>query len=216
MIRIILPFYCLVSYFIGAIPFGFIVVKIVKGIDIRRFGSKNIGATNVARALGTPFFFVVFSLDMLKGFLPVFFLPSALSNFMTTAQCDRVLLFQVLCGVAVILGQIFPVYLKFKGGKGVAISIGVILALDFSTGLVMIGIWLILFVVSGYVSLSSIIAAISLPVIFLFLDKEPPQDKLLIAIFFLLIGIIVIVRHIPNIKRLLKGVETKIKWKKVF
>ena len=116
----------LAAYLAGSIPFGYLVVYWVKGIDIRTVGSGNLGATNVGRALGFRYFLLVFLLDMLKGFLPTLGFPMLVSRLSGAAPADL----PVAVALAAILGHTFPVYLKFRGGKGVATSVGTVLALD--------------------------------------------------------------------------------------
>ena len=117
-----------IAYLIGSLPFGFLVAKIFKGTDIRTQGSGNIGATNVARTLGAKWGILVFLLDAVKGFLPVWLLPRLLleGDDFTRMQMH----FEIICGVATVLGHIFPVWLKFRGGKGVATSAGVVLVIS--------------------------------------------------------------------------------------
>ena len=202
----------MLSYFIGAIPFGYVVAKLVKGIDIRQHGSNNIGATNVARVLGTPYFFVVFILDALKGFAPVFFITPIAYADVKCAICVSTL--YVSCATFALVGHIFPVYLKFKGGKGVATAAGIIFALNYMAGLIALGVWLVIFVIFGYVSLASIVAAIALPIAQILSDVSALGNRLPVTIFCILAGVIVIIRHRTNIKRLLQGTESRILWQK--
>lgn len=204
----------IISYFIGAIPFGYIIAKLVKGIDIREYGSKNIGATNVARILGVQYFFIILLLDMLKGFAPVFFIaPNACENYLMAQDLYKTLL-QVFCGTFALVGHIFPIYLKFRGGKGVATGIGIILALNYIVGTIVLGIWLLTLLISGYVSLSSIIASLTLPIVHITIDKSAFGDRISVTIFLFIVSIFVIIRHLSNIKRLIKGVENKLVWQK--
>src|SRR5690349_7602333 len=119
------------AYLIGAIPFAFVVVYAVKGIDIRAVGSGNVGATNAGRVLGFRFFVLVFSLDLLKGLLPTHYFPMAAAAISGTGVDGL----GVMVALATILGHNFPVYLGFRGGKGVATSLGALLALDWASSL---------------------------------------------------------------------------------
>jgi len=148
------------SYLVGSIPFGLIIAR-AHGKDLRSIGSGNIGATNVARALGRKWAFVCFVLDVLKGFIPMFaamLLVHRLSNETQSEQTVNIWLWLAV-GTAAILGHIFPVYVKFKGGKGVATSLGVALGLwPYYTicALIAFGIWLVFVLIWRYVSLASI------------------------------------------------------------
>src|SRR5262245_49604166 len=146
-----------VSYLIGAIPFGYLVYYAVKGVDIRTVGSGNIGATNVGRNLGFRYFVVVLALDALKGFLPTFGLPLGLKSVGATTTGDL----PVFLGLAAILGHNFPVYLHFKGGKGVATSLGALLALDPVACAAAAAGFFLLFVLTRYVSLASIVGSLA-------------------------------------------------------
>jgi len=188
----------LVSYLIGSVPFGLLLAK-TKGVDIREQGSGNIGATNVLRCLGKPLGITCFVLDVLKGYLPAALFP-------TLGNCAPE--FGILFGVAAILGHNFPVFLKFKGGKGVATSAGVLLGV--APQAVGLGIltWAIVFFVSGYVSLGSIIAALAVAA-----TGWVRYDSIT-ATALTLLGALAIYRHRANIKRLLAGEENKFERKK--
>jgi glycerol-3-phosphate acyltransferase PlsY len=194
------------AYLLGSIPFGLIIAK-AHGKDLRSIGSGNIGATNVARALGRRWAYLCFLLDMLKGLVPM--LASVFTGW------KPVILLTV--GIAAILGHIFPVYLKFKGGKGVATSLGVAFGLwPYYTicAFVALGVWVIVVLTWRYVSLASIVASIAFAVtLFLIVLLTPGWDfvnlwPLLIAAAA--IPLMVIIRHRENIKRLLAGTESKI------
>ncbi len=186
------------AYLIGSIPVGVILGK-MKGIDPRKTGSGNIGATNVMRAGGKALGIITLLGDAAKGFIPVIL--------------ARVLGFDVLIiaivGLAAFLGHIFPVFLRFKGGKGVATALGVYIAIG---PLVILGafiVFVIVFIIWRYVSLASIVGAIVIP-IGLYLAKAPLGFVVMAG----LIGIIVIIRHKENISRLIKGTENKLSFKK--
>ncbi|MDU3707900.1 MAG: glycerol-3-phosphate 1-O-acyltransferase PlsY [Staphylococcus lugdunensis] len=194
----------LLSYLIGAFPSGYVVGKLFFKKDIRQFGSGNTGATNSFRVLGKPAGFLVTFLDIFKGFITVFFpiwLPvyadGPLSTFFTHG---------LIVGLFAILGHVYPVYLKFKGGKAVATSAGVVLGVNPILLLILALIFFIILYLSKFVSLSSIIAAISCVV-----GAFVIHDYVLLGVS-LLVSVILIVRHRSNIIRIVKGEEPKIKW----
>lgn len=183
------------SYFLGSIPFGLLVGYLVKGIDIRTRGSGNIGATNVVRVIGKKWGVLVFILDFLKGFIPPF-----LAKFIFYGPNNYIYLFAALLAVS---GHIWPIFLKFKGGKGVATSLGsicglsVVLAKLWLVLLLSLGVWLIFFFVFRYVSLASLLLSISF-VIFSFVFSLPEE----VRFFFIIICAFIVIRHIKNIKNL--------------
>ena len=181
------------SYLLGSIPTGFLWAK-ARGIDIRTVGSGNIGATNVMRALGRGPGIAVLLIDAAKGFLPV---------FLTKGQGPTL---QIVCCLAVIAGHIWTCWLKFKGGKGVATSAGVLAAMLPLPMLCGLAVWGVVFAMSRYVSLASIIAAAALPVATWFLQCE-------FAWFTSLLGAVVIYKHKSNIQRLLAGTENRVRKK---
>ena len=185
-----------IAYLLGSIPFGLLISKIC-GIDIRFHGSKNIGATNVFRILGKKLGLLTFFLDALKGFIPTFLFPI----FIGTNNLDISALF----GVIAIIGHSFPIFLKFKGGKGVATSTGMLIGvvpLIFFIGLL---VWIILFLIFRYVSLASIIGTLTIT----FCSWFNNQSSLYLNILISLISILIIVLHRENIKRLINGTENK-------
>jgi acyl phosphate:glycerol-3-phosphate acyltransferase len=185
------------SYLIGAIPFGLFFTRLFSGVDVRTVGSGNIGATNVLRAAGKKAAVLTLLADGLKGFLPVFIARLLFNDDMITA----------LSAVAAVLGHNFPVYLKFKGGKGVATSFGVVLAVSPWTGVVALIAWLIAAVLWRYSSLSALIAFASYPLVTFTVPPQPskPYGSLSLFIFGM-----IYYRHRENIKRLISGSETKI------
>src|SRR3954463_13561751 len=156
------------AYLVGSIPFG-LIVGLAKGVDPRTAGSGNIGATNVARLLGRKFFFLVFFLDMLKSMVPMM-IASAIVHRIPPEQRDaQVYLLWLLVGFAAVLGHMFSVFLKFKGGKGVATSAGVMLGLfPYFTlpGVITVLVFIVVFVTFRYVSLGSIASAIAFPILY--------------------------------------------------
>jgi glycerol-3-phosphate acyltransferase PlsY len=182
--------YLIITYLLGSIPFGLIISKLF-GKDIRKEGSGNIGATNVARVLGKKAGLLVLILDMLKGFLPIYIAKSIFDIKLVS-----------LLAIASVIGHCFSIFLKFKGGKGVATAIGVLLALSSKTALIVIIFWLGVFLVSGYVSLASMLSASISWVIINFIENNVYYTY---AAF--IIGLIIILKHKDNLDRLLKGTE---------
>jgi glycerol-3-phosphate acyltransferase PlsY len=193
----------IISYFIGSIPFGFLITKIVKGVDIRQIGSGNPGATNVSRVLGKPYGILVFFLDMLKGFLPIFTFDLLSGSHGHDSSL-------ILCSVSVICGHTFPIFLGFKGGKAAATGCGVFLWLAPIPLLISVAVWLITISISRYISLGSIISSIILATSLILLGKDPFGQELYLTLFSVFMAILIIIRHKSNIKRLLNGTENKI------
>ncbi|HCW8619783.1 TPA: glycerol-3-phosphate 1-O-acyltransferase PlsY [Staphylococcus aureus] len=194
----------LLSYLIGAFPSGFVIGKLFFKKDIRQFGSGNTGATNSFRVLSRPAGFLVTFLDIFKGFITVFFplwLPvhadGPISTFFTNG---------LIVGLFAILGHVYPVYLKFQGGKAVATSAGVVLGVNPILLLILAIIFFIVLKIFKYVSLASIVAAICCVIGSLII-----QDYILLVVSFL-VSIILIIRHRSNIARIFRGEEPKIKW----
>jgi glycerol-3-phosphate acyltransferase PlsY len=200
------------AYLLGSVPFGVIIAK-AHGKDLRTIGSGNIGATNVSRALGRKWAYFCFLLDVLKGLV-----PTLLAVLLISFPPDITELLLVLAvGVAAILGHIFPVYLKFKNGKGVATSFGVALGLwPFYTvcALAAFVIWVVVVLTWRYVSLASLIASVAFPAALLLAILLVPDWQLAqlwpLLIAATVIPVMVILRHRQNIKRLLAGTENKI------
>ena len=202
----------IISYLVGGIPFGYLIA-VAKGIDIRTQGSGNIGATNVGRVLGKKYGLIIFILDMLKGFIVVFFVPAAVSsavNIPTTT--DNLLV--VLCGFCAVLGHAFPVYLKFKGGKAVATSFGVFIWLVPISIAIAFGVWLLTVIVTRYVSLGSIIGSMALVGAIVVVVNSPFGDNMYLTAMSVAVAIIIIARHTSNIQRIIAGTEKKVFSKK--
>jgi acyl phosphate:glycerol-3-phosphate acyltransferase len=197
-----------VCYFIGSFPSGYLIGR-TQGIDIREHGSKNIGATNVLRVLGKKWGYIVFFLDASKGFLSV-----KTGQWIAEGLGGSPTLGGVLAAVACILGHNFTIWLGFRGGKGIATSAGVFLAL-FQPMVVLIGlsVWFIVFFGSRFVSLASICAAISLPIAVVFFAGKKGHDFWLLLIFAVLAAALAILRHRTNIERLLNGTESRFRKK---
>ena len=190
----------LILYIIGSIPFGYILTKLFNLGDIRNIGSGNIGATNVLRTGNKTLAFVVLSLDILKGFLPLIILKN---YFLVTSSEITIYLIASLT----ILGHLFPIWLNFKGGKGVATYIGYLFAINYLLGLIFIFSWIIIAKINKYSSLASILSLLILPFSAMLLSYA----NITILLFFL-IGIIIISKHYSNILRLLNKTESKIKF----
>lgn len=188
----------LIGYFVGSIPTGYLIVKKKTGIDIRKVGSHSTGATNVSRVLGKKWFFIVMFLDMLKGFLPVLATKLVLANDI----CE------VCMALGIIIGHSHSCFLKGKGGKSVASGLGILLALDWVSGIVVFLVWAVIVQTTKYVSVGSIVAFI-IALVALWFCGAP--------MWYVLYGIIssgyIICRHRENIQRLLNHQENKISWK---
>ncbi len=184
--------YLIVTYLIASIPFGYIVGKIF-GKDIRKEGSGNIGATNVVRTVGKKAGILVLILDTLKGFIPVY-IAKNLINFPSR--------YVALVALVAILGHCFSMFMKFKGGKGVATGLGVMLAISVKTTQILLLFWLGVFLVSGYVSLASILTASISWLVFFVITKN-----FFYSYTILISAIIIILKHSSNIQRLLNGTE---------
>lgn len=187
---------CIVAYLLGSIPNGLVFGKLIWQVDLREHGSHNIGATNAWRTLGKGPGFLIFLLDFFKGFISVW-LGSVLAG---TPMA------MVLAGICAIIGHSCSVFLKFKGGKGVATGLGVIVMLMPLPALIVFAVWLLIVKISGYVSLGSIIAAALVPIL-AWLQGYAMEY----TVFGLLAAAFVIIRHKANIIRLLNGSESKIK-----
>ena len=198
--------YCLVgltAYLLGSIPFGFLLVRLFLKEDIRAKGSGNIGATNVVRSGAKKLGALTFILDACKGFIAVWLA----SRIIFTPGLTPVPLQNAtaLAALAAILGHIYPVWLRFKGGKGVATAFGVFLALAPLAALAGLAVFVIVFALSKYVSLASILAAIAFPIFALLLPRASRSPWLVAVI--IIVPIIVIAKHYQNIARLLNGTE---------
>jgi glycerol-3-phosphate acyltransferase PlsY len=194
------------GYLIGSCPNGYFVGR-ARGIDIRRHGSGNIGATNILRVLGKKLGYLVFGLDTLKGFIAVRF-AFALALATTPGVAHRELV-GIAAGLACILGHTFPVWLHFRGGKGVATSAGVLLGLMPIAVVSVFVVWILLFYATRYVSVASITAAAALPIfVALYLWVKALTGAELLP-FSIIIAAVVIWRHRPNMQRLLRGEEQR-------
>ena len=174
------------SYLVGSIPFAFVLTKISGNGDIRKIGSGNIGATNVLRTGKKKLAIIVLLLDIFKGFLPVAILSAFYQNEFSNLQI-------IIIGSLSIIGHIYPIWLKFKGGKGVASLIGFVLGVDYKLVILFIFVWILVALIKRYSSLASIVSIIFLPIL-------------------ALLCFLIIFKHFSNIKRLISGSENKIKF----
>jgi glycerol-3-phosphate acyltransferase PlsY len=185
----------LVCYLLGSIPTAYWLVKWAKGMDIRAIGSGNVGATNVLRTVGLWAGLAVFAIDILKGVIAAGLIP----RWMLGASALGI---SLACGLAAVLGHDFSCFLRFRGGKGVSTTIGVLLASAPIVAGIVMGVWVLVFVGFRYVSLSSLVSALALPVGQLALRHSLPA-----VLMGACLSVLIIVRHRANIQRLLGGVE---------
>jgi acyl phosphate:glycerol-3-phosphate acyltransferase len=193
------------AYLVGAIPFGLLITKRVAGIDLRTFGSGNIGTSNAVRAMGRRWGFVVFCLDFVKGFLPVL-----ACRWLVADHTETVPLLQVLTGTAAVLGHCFPIYLGFRGGKGVATGCGAIIAIDYRVFLCGGIVWLVTRLATRYAGLASIMMGITFPITVLVLDRIQDERHPELLAGSLLLLLLILVRHRSNMRRMLQGTEPHI------
>lgn len=191
-----------VSYLAGAIPFAYLVAR-MKGIDIRKVGSGNIGATNVFRAVSKPLGILTFLLDVLKGFVSACFIPALVKDFSGDINPQ---ILPVVCAFSAVAGHNWPVFLKFKGGKGVATSAGALLGIAPLAVAMGLAVWMAVFIPFRYVSLASISAAVIIPVSGWYCYAN---QGLVLPIALTLLGVLAIWRHMPNIVRLVNGTENR-------
>ena len=183
----------LVCYFLGSIPFGFILTKFFLKQDIREIGSGNIGATNVLRTGNKSIGYLTLLLDILKAVIPVIFIKINFSEYL------------FISSLSVFLGHVFPIWLKFKGGKGVATYLGILFCINYILGLVFILVWFLIFLIFKYSSLSSILATFTIPIFYYFFINNENYY------FFIIMFILIFFTHRENIKRLLNNTESKSK-----
>ena len=199
----------IICYLIGSIPFGLILTKLFDNNDLRNIGSGNIGATNVLRTGNKTLALLTLILDLSKSFIPLFIFfklyPHPIINdFFNLIIIDKIFLILVF-GYFFVLGHCFPIWLKFKGGKGIATSLGVILSIDFFIGLCLLTIWILVFLIFKISSLSALISSTSFPILIFF-----KYEKVNLLYLSILLTIFVFFTHRTNIIRLLKKEEKKI------
>lgn len=216
------------AYLLGAIPFGFLLAKFLKGIDVRTEGSGNIGATNVGRVAGARLGILAFLLDLAKGTLsatlvPFAFFVIARGSYQAGGAVDVLRgIFaakgftdlRILCGLGAVAGHVWTIFLGFKGGKGVATSLGVMLGLAPWPTLVALFAWAVVTSISGYVSLGSITSAAILPAAFVAFSWGGLRSEWHLLVLVTVVAVIVILRHRGNIKRLLAGTESRFNFRR--
>lgn len=198
----------MVGYLLGSIPFGFVLVKLFRGEDVRSTGSGNIGATNVARTGSKGLAVATLALDTIKGMAAVAIAASigySSYNYCSDGPCVQLPRLMAAAALAAVLGHMFPVWLKFKGGKGVAAALGVFLVLFPKAILVSLAIFIIVVIATRYVSLGSILAAIAFPVAAYFMGTGDWETLVPVC----LISLMIILKHHANIRRLLAGNENR-------
>ena len=193
------------AYLLGSIPTGYLVAR-AKGVDIRTVGSGNIGATNAFRVLGKPAGIFVLAADGLKGYAAGDWLCDLLIPLLSIPSTDAETI-RIVAGIAAVLGHNYTCWLRFKGGKGIATTGGVYFALAPLAAGIAITAWVVLFLLTRYVSVASIAAAIALPTAVWF-----TSDSLLLGIVTTALGLMAIAKHKGNIQRLFKGTESRINW----
>jgi len=198
----------LLAYLLGSIPFGLMLVKVVRGEDVRRIGSGNIGATNVARSGGAKLGIATLLLDALKGYLAVL-IASLVSQRNTGIELGLAASLAALCAI---LGHVFPAWLRFRGGKGVATAVGAFVGLAPRAVLVVLAIFLVIVLISRYVSLGSIVASAVFPLLAFFLYRSESSPAGLAVT--LAASLLIIFRHRANIRRLLDGTENRLQFHK--
>ena len=199
----------LIAYLLGSISFSVIFTKKFAGFDVREKGSGNAGSTNVLRTAGKKVAILTLLCDVLKGVFAILF---ALLASKIAKDADGALLVQ-LAGILVVLGHTFPIFFGFKGGKGVATALGVLLTINWQIGLILLVFALVLMILTRFVSLGSILAAILFPVLTIFIANNYIISGNYI-VFGILLAVLVVFNHRSNVKRLLKGTENKLNLKK--
>ncbi len=196
-------FILLAAYLLGSVPNAVWIGRVFFNTDVRQYGSNNAGSTNTIRVLGYKAGLPVLLLDIMKGFLAV---KMIYLTFYYIPETGEYISFQLLLGLAVIIGHIFPVFANFKGGKGVATLIGVILAIDPVSMLICIGVFMITLIITKYVSLSSMIAGLSFPILVIVVFNTTTSS---LVIFSLIVFVLLLFTHQKNIERLLNNQESK-------
>ena len=193
MLNLEITLIIIISYLFGSIPFGLILTKIFIGKDIRKIGSGNIGATNVLRSGNKLIGYLTLALDILKAVVPILFV-----NFYYNDQL-------YLASLSVFIGHVFPVWLKLRGGKGVATYVGILFCLNYLSGIVFCVTWILIFFISKYSSLSSIVSSFCIPIFQYFFISDP------FYYLYFIMFIMIFYTHRENIKRLINKTESKTK-----
>ena len=210
----------ILSYLVGSIPTSIIISKLTRGIDIREHGSGNAGGTNVMRVLGWKKGLLVIILDALKGAFAVVVIARLHYGglpFQNVSPFDDFTLVQIIAGIAAVIGHIWTVFAGFRGGKGIATALGMLIMIITVDMLVAVGIFIIVVTVSRYVSLGSILAALSIPLTLIFRENilhDHIQSYGTILPFVVAVSLLVVFTHRKNVMRLVNGTESKISFKK--
>jgi glycerol-3-phosphate acyltransferase PlsY len=205
----------IISYFIGSIPFALIVGKIFKNIDIRKYGSGNLGSTNAIRVLGIPLGILVQLLDIAKGVIAVVIVPYIFFSqlpFPNTTPFEDITVVKIIAGISAVLGHTFSVFVNFKGGKGINTALGMLITLAPVDVLISVGIFILILLFSGYVSLGSIVAAFFFPVSMFVRENIFNSDIYgynTLIFFSIAVSLLLIYNHRTNIWRLLRGNENR-------
>ncbi len=195
----------LAAYLLGSIPFA-LLLGLSLGVDIRQLGSKNVGATNLSRACGRKWGIVAFSLDFSKGLVPVLVAPW-LESKTGTGQLWKEGSPAIFLGLAAIVGHVFPIYLGFRGGKGVATTFGVMAGLSWLSTLLVGAVWLGFYLTTRTVSIASSVSVLALPIVVFIIERNRPSGFGLLLGFTAGVSLLLILRHRSNLARLLRGEE---------
>lgn len=211
-----LLFILVLSYLVGSIPTSIILSKLIKGVDIRNFGSGNAGGTNVSRVLGKKYGILTILLDALKGVIAVIFVSRLYLGdfpFPNNTPFDDFTLVQIIAGISAVIGHIWTIFAGFKGGKGIATGLGVLVSIVTLDMIMALGVFLIVVYFSKYISLASISAAVSVPLIMIIRENifgvDIPSYHNILP-FVIALALLVIYTHRSNVERLLNGNENKI------
>jgi glycerol-3-phosphate acyltransferase PlsY len=199
----------LAAYLIGSLPTAVWYGKAYFGIDVREHGSGNAGATNTFRVLGKQAGIIVMAVDVFKGWTATH--AANLLVFADLIYPEDLVLFKLIFGIAAVIGHIFPIYVKFKGGKGIATLLGMVLSVHIEAALLCLLIFMIVLILSKYVSLGSMIAALVFPILLISPKFRPDEHSLVVIIFGFVIFFMVVITHQKNIIRLINGEENKAK-----
>lgn len=204
-VEIIIAVGAILAYLIGSLPSAVWLGQAYQGIDVRDFGSGNAGATNTFRVLGTKAGIFVMALDIFKGLTAVTLATVWMQlGFIAESQ---IVLFKLVFGISAVLGHIFPIYIGFRGGKGVATLLGMVLGINPLVAAICIAMFLIVLLLTKYVSLGSIIGTLTFPVMLMITDIEP--NDLLLIVFGFTFFLVVLFTHKRNVQRILNGTESK-------
>jgi|TARA_B110001452_G_scaffold267497_1_gene277671 glycerol-3-phosphate acyltransferase PlsY len=205
MIELEYIYFILIAYLLGSFPSAILIGKIFYKIDVREFGSGNAGATNTFRVLGKKAGLPVLFLDVLKGFLSV-----NLIAFLDLIpfSIDGIFELQLTFGIAAVIGHLFPVFTGFRGGKGIATLLGILIGIHPTAAICSSLVFIIIFLIFKFVSLASIIASLSFPILIYLLSDSTPNSLIIFSIF---VPILSLITHQKNIERLVRGEETKAK-----